>query len=44
MIPENEQWIHKDPATLAAINEGLKQSEEGKVTEIDFSNHIDDAE
>jgi hypothetical protein len=29
-IPESEQWLHKNPQSLASVKQGLKESAEGK--------------
>ena len=41
VIPEYEQWLWKNPAALAAVQEGLKEAAEGKGRAVDFSQYAD---
>jgi predicted transcriptional regulator len=40
-IPDREKWVHNNPEVLKSIKEGMKQANEGKVVEKDFSEFAD---
>jgi hypothetical protein len=42
-IPARELWLYKNPDALKAVQEGLKQSKEGKIVKRkSFAEHADD--
>ena len=45
-IPAREAWLYQNPEALASVLEGLKQAEEGKVSQlnIDYSEFLKDEE
>lgn len=45
-VPAREAWLYRNPQALASVLEGLKQAEEGNVSElnIDYSEFLEDEE
>jgi hypothetical protein len=42
-IPERERWLYKNPEALAMVEQGLKESAEGKTYYMgDFSQYADE--
>jgi hypothetical protein len=35
-IPAREAWLYQNPTALASVLEGLKQAEDGRVSELDI--------
>ena len=40
-IPAREIWIWQNPSVMQALTEGMQQSRDGKVVEVDFSQFAD---
>ena len=42
-IPERERWLYKNPEALAMVEQGLRESAEGKTVRMDsFAQYLDD--
>jgi hypothetical protein len=42
-IPERERWLYKNPVALAMVEQGLRESAEGKTVRMgDFSQYADE--
>ena len=44
-IPERERWLYKNPEALAMVEQGLRESAEGKTVRMgSFAQYLDDEE
>lgn len=44
-IPEREHWLYKNPEALAMVEQGLRESAEGKTVRMgSFAQYLDDEE
>lgn len=43
IVPEKEAWLYKNPEALAALQQGLKQAQQGKGKPLSFNLEDDDA-
>lgn len=42
-IPEKERWLYKNPEALAMVEQGLRESAEGKTVRMgSFAQYLDD--